>query len=465
MSLTDDKQQNIQMELDFSLALTGEARDAGREETESPGAMNGTERPASTNRLMEAVCERENLKAALKQVKANKGSPGVDGMSVVGLKDYLKQHWSAIREQLLNGTYEPKPVRRVEIPKPDGGVRKLGIPTVLDRFIQQAVMQVLQRRWNPTFSQYSYGFRPRRSARHAVAQAQQYIAQGYGWVIDLDLEKFFDRVNHDKLMGQIAKRVADKRLLKLIRAFLNAGVMENGLVSPSVEGTPQGGPLSPLLSNLVLDELDRELERRGHRFVRYADDCNIYVRTERAGRRVMESVTRFITQRLKLKVNEKKSAVARPQERKFLGFSFTAGPKVKRVIAPKALDRFKHRIREITRRAKGVSLETTMAELAPYMRGWRSYFGFCETPEVLLYLTRWVRLRLRAALWRQWKTPRRRRAALLELGVRPRLAYNTAGSHRGPRYLAQAKALAFGLSNTYFRSLGVPTLIDGCQRN
>ena len=245
MNLKDDKQQNIQMKLDFSSALTGEAREAGREGTESSGATNGTENPASTNRLMEAVCERENLKAALKQVKANKGSPGVDGMTVVGIKDYLKQHWPAIREQLLSGTYEPKPVRRVEIPKPDGGVRKLGIPTVLDRFIQQAVMQVLQRRWDRTFSDHSYGFRPGRSAHQAVAQAQQYIAEGHGWCVDLDLEKFFDRVNHDKLMGQIAKRVEDKRLLKLIRAFLNAGVMENGLVSPSVEGTPQGGPMTP----------------------------------------------------------------------------------------------------------------------------------------------------------------------------------------------------------------------------
>src|SRR5215831_1535363 len=271
MSLKDDKQQNIQMELDFSSALTSEAREAGREETESSGVTNGRESPARTNRLMEEVCERENLKAALKQVKANKGSPGVDGMTVGGIKDYLKQYWPTIREQLLSGTYEPKPVRRVEIPKPDGGVRKLGIPSVLDRFIQQAVMQVLQRQWDPTFSNHSYGFRPGRSAHQAVAQAQQYIAQGYGWVVDFDLEKFFDRVQHDKLMGQIAKRVEDKRLLKLIRAFLTAGVMENGLVSPSVEGTPQGGPLSPLLSNLVLDGLDRELERRGHRFVRYAD--------------------------------------------------------------------------------------------------------------------------------------------------------------------------------------------------
>src|SRR5450631_4254942 len=326
MNLKDDKQQNIQMQLDFSSALTGEAREAGREETESFGARNGTENPASTNRLMEEVCERENLKAAMRRVKANKGSPGVDGMTVIGIKDYLKEHGPAIREQLLNGTYEPQPVRRVEIRKPDGGgMRKLGIPTVLDRLIQQAVMQVLQRRWDRTFSDHSYGFRPGRSAHQAVAQAQQYIAEGRGWCVDLDWEKFFDRVSHDKLMGQIAKRVEDKRLLKLIRAFLNAGVMENGLVSLSVEGTPQGGPLSPLLSNLVLDELDRELECRGHRLVRYADDCNIYVRSERAGQRVMESISRFITQKLRLKVNEAKSAVARPQERKFLGFSFTAG--------------------------------------------------------------------------------------------------------------------------------------------
>ena len=453
-------QQNIQNELNFSFAPAGEACEAGRKETESFPTANDPESPASTSRLMEEVCERENLKEALRRVKANKGSAGIDRMTVDGIADYLKQHWPAIREQLLSGTYQPKPVRRVEIPKPDGGVRKLGIPTVLDRFVQQAAMQVLQRQWDRTFSDYSYGFRPGRSAHQAVAKAQQYIAESRGWCVDLDLEKFFDRVNHDKLMGQIAKRVGDKRLLKLIRAFLNAGVMENGLVSPSVEGTPQGGPLSPLLSNLVLDELDRELERRGHRYVRYADDCNIYVRSERAGQRVMESVTQFITKELKLKVNETKSAVARPQERKFLGFSFTTGPEVKRVIAPKALDRFKQRIREITRRAKGVSMQTTIEELAPFMRGWRSYFGFCETPEVLVSLTRWVRLRLRAAMWRQWKTPRRRREALLELGVRLRLARNTAGSGLGPWYLAKAKALSVGLSNAHFKSLGLPSLIE-----
>jgi len=460
MNLKDDKQQNIQMRLDFSVVLTGEAREASREEPESSGARSEPENPASTDRIMEEICEWENLKEAIWRVKANKGSAGIDGMTVNELPDYPAL--LVIRERLLRGTYEPQPVKRVEIPKPDGGVRKLGIPTALDRFIQQAVMQVLQRRWDPTFSDSSYGFRPVRSTHQAVAQAQQYIAAGYGWVVDLDLEKFFDRVNHDKLMGQIAKRVRDKRLLKLIRAFLNAGIMENGLVSPSVEGTPQGGPLSPLLSNLVLDELDRELERRGHRFVRYADDCNIYVRTERSGQRVMDSITRFITQRLKLKVNDKKSAVARPQERKFLGFSFTDGREVRRRIAPKAIERFKQRIREITRHAKSVSLEATMATLAPYMRGWRGYFGFCETPDVLIQLTRWVRLRLRVALWRQWKTPRRRRAMLIQLGVRAKLAANAAGTAHGPWHLAHSKALHVALSNAYFRDRGLPSLFEQC---
>jgi RNA-directed DNA polymerase len=458
MNLKDDKQQNTQ--LDFAVAPTSEAREVGREETESSGARNESEKPASTDRMMEAICEWKNLKEAMWRVKANKGSAGIDGMTVDELPDYAAL--LVIREQLLSGTYTPQPVKRVEIPKPDGGVRKLGIPTVLDRFVQQAVMQVLQRQWDQTFSDSSYGFRPGRSTHQAVAQAQQYIVAGYGWVVDLDLEKFFDRVNHDKLMGQIAKRVGDKRLLKLIRAFLNAGVMENGLVSPSVEGTPQGGPLSPLLSNLVLDELDRELKRRGHRFVRYADDCNIYVRSQRAGQRVMDSMTRYITQRLKLKVNDKKSAVARPQERKFLGFSFTDGPVIRRRIAPKAVERFKERIREITRQAKGVSLETTIATLAPYMRGWRGYFGFCETPDLLIQLTRWVRLRLRAALWRQWKTQRRRRAMLLQLGVRGALADNTAASGRGPWHLAHSKALNIALSNAYFRDRGLPSLFERC---
>src|SRR5580692_9864801 len=298
MNLRSEMQQNIQTELNFSSTSAGEAREAGREETESLSTANDPESPVNTNRLMEEVCERENLKEALRRVKANQGSAGVDGITVSGISDYLKQHWPAIREQLLNGTYEPKPVKRVEIPKPDGGVRKLSIPTVLDRLIQQAVMQVLQRKWDRTFSDHSYGFRPGRSAHQAGEAAQQYIAAGYRWVVDLDLEKFFDRVNHDKRMAKIAERVSDKRLLKLIRTFLRAGVMEGGLVSPVDEGTPQGGPLSPLLSNIVLDEFDRELENRGLRFCRYADDCNIDVRSRRAGDRVMASMSRFLTQKL-----------------------------------------------------------------------------------------------------------------------------------------------------------------------
>src|SRR5712672_2907690 len=391
---------------------------------------------------MEDACERANLKQALRQVRGNKGSAGIDRMTVDQLGDYLKQHWPAIREQLLNGTYEPKPVRRVEIQKPDGGgVRKLGIPTVLDRFVQQAVMQVLQKQWDPTFSQYSYGFRPRRSAHHAVARAQRYITQGYGWVIDLDLEKFFDRVNHDKLMGQIAKRVEDKRLLKLIRAFLNAGIMENGLVSPSVEGTPQGGPLSPLLSNLVLEELDRELERRGHRFVRYADDSNIYVGSERAGQRVMERVTRFITHRLKLKVNQAKSAVAQPRQRKFLGFSFTSEREPRRRIAPKAIARFKERIREQTRRTRGSSLAQMIKELVTYLRGWLGYFGDCQTPSVLHSLEAWLRRRLRSVVWKQWKQGRTRFRELRKRNVSKDLAAKTAGTAHGPWRIANSPAL------------------------
>ena len=396
---------------------------------------------------------------AWKRVKGNQGSPGIDGMTVEELKPYLDKHWPAIRDQMRSGTYEPQPVKRVEIPKPDGGMRKLGIPTVLDRFVQQAVAQVLHRKWDGTFSGQSYGFRPGRSAQQAVAQAQQYIALGFTWCVDLDLEKFFDRVNHDKLMGQIAKRVEDKRVLKLIRAMLNAGVMEEGLVSPSEEGTPQGGPLSPLLSNLVLDELDRELERRGHRFVRYADDSNIYVGSERAGQRVMESVKRFIEKKLKLKVNESKSAVAKPWERKFLGFSFTSWKEPKRRIAPKALDRFKKRVREITRRIRGISMEQMIEELAQYSRGWLGYFGFCQTPSVLEKLNSWIRRRIRCVFWQQWKTARKRYAELVRRGVSRELAADTAGTRRGPWRISQSPALAIALPNDYLHSLGIPRLV------
>src|SRR6267378_4489767 len=447
-----------QLELVLPMPGRGEAPRRDAQEVEAVTATAEPESPASTAHLMGAICDPDNIEAALRAVVRSKGAPGIDGITVKQLPSILKARWPEIEEQLLQGRYQPQPVRRVKIPKPAGGTRNLGIPTVIDRVIQQAVLQRLQPRWDPTFSEHSYGFRPGRSAHQAVVQAQAYVIDGYRYVVDIDLAKFFDRVNHDRLLAAVAKRVSDRRVLRLIRGYLTAGVLDGGLFEESREGTPQGGPLSPLLSNLVLDELDRELERRGHRFVRYADDCNIYVRSERSGQRVMESITRFITQRLKLKVNDKKSAVARPQERKFLGFSFTDDSVIRRRIAPKAVERFKERIREITRHAKSVSLETTMATLAPYMRGWRGYFGFCETPDVLIQLTRWVRARLRVALWRQWKTPRRRRAMLIQLGVRAKLAANAAGSAYGPWHLAHSKALHVALSNAYFRDRGLPSL-------
>src|ERR1051325_10575470 len=335
-----EKRQNNQLVLAFAEMSRSEAPRDSVEGTETLMVKRTAESMANSKQLMEAVCERKNCKQALARVKRNKGSAGIDGMTVEQLPAHLKQHWLTIREQLLSGTYKPSPVKRVEIPKPDGGMRQLGIPTVLDRFIQQAVMQVLQCSWDQTFSAHSYGFRPGRSAHQAVAQAQQYIAEGYGWVVDLDLEKFFDRVNHDKMMAKLARRISDKRLLKLIRAFLRAGVMESGLVSPVDEGTPQGGPLSPLLSNIVLDELDQELARRGHRFVRYADDANIFVRSERAGTRVMASLRRFLERRLRLQVNDEKSAVRRPEQVHFLGFRFCrtedASPTVGVVLSAKA---------------------------------------------------------------------------------------------------------------------------------
>jgi RNA-directed DNA polymerase len=453
-----DKRQKNQLVLAFTDESRSEAPRVSGEGTESLAAKRGTESPAIGEQLMEEVCERENCKQALARVKANKGSAGVDGMTVQQLPEHLKQYWPAIREQLLSGTYGPQPVKRVEIPKPDGGVRKLGIPTVLDRFIQQAAMQVLQRKWDRTFSDHSYGFRPGRSAHQAVEAAQQFIAAGYRWVVDLDLEKFFDRVNHDKLMAKIAERVSDKRLLQLIREFLRAGVMEGGLVGPVDEGTPQGGPLSPLLSNIVLDEFDRELERRGLRFARYADDSNIYVRSRRAGERVMESITRFVTMQLKLTVNQQKSAVARPWERKFLGFSFTVNREPKRRIAPKAVLRFKERVRELTRRTRGVSTERMAEELARYLRGWLGYFGKCQTPSVLENLEKWFRRRLRSAIWKQWKRGSVRFAELRKRDVGKDLAAQTAGSAHGPWRLADSPALHIALPNAYFDSLGIPRL-------
>src|SRR5438128_2278637 len=411
--------QKDQRELNLGTGAKGEALNAAAQATEARAAKACLERPAVAGPSMEAVVERENLKTALARVKRNKGAAGVDGMSAGDLPAYLKEHWPTIRAQLLEGSYKPQPVRRVEIPKASGGKRPLGIPTVLDRFIQQSVMQVPQADWDRTFCAHSLGFRPKRSAHQAVERAQAYIASGHGTVVDIDLEEFFDRVNHDILMGLVAKRVTDKRILKLIRGFLTAGVLADGLVGPTDEGTPQGGPLSPLLSNLMLDVLDKELERRGHRFVRYADDCNIYVQSRRAGERVMASVERFLTGRLKLKVNSAKSAVARPAARKFLGFSFTSEAEPRRRIAPQALARLVSRVRALTRRTAGVSLKQAIDRLSIYLTGWRGYFGFCQTPELLCNLEGWVRRRLRCLAWVQWRTARRHYTALRHHGIGP----------------------------------------------
>jgi RNA-directed DNA polymerase len=450
--------QKNQVELNLGTGTEGEARSAAAREPEARAAKACLERPAVAGPSMEAVVERENLKKALARVKRNKGAAGVDGISVDDLPAYLKEHWPTIRAQLLEGTYQPQPVRRVEIPKASGGVRPLGIPTVLDRFIQQSVMQVLQGDWDPTFSETSFGFRPKHSAHQAVERAQAYIASGYAVVVDIDLEKFFDRVNHDILMGLVAKRVADKRILKLTRGFLTAGVLEGGLVSATEEGTPQGGPLSPLLSNLMLDVLDKELEKRGHRFVRYADDCNIYVRSQRAGERVMAGIEKFLAKRLKLKVNKAKSAVAKPSVRKFLGFSFTSGREPRRRIAPQAIARFKAKVRELTRRTRGRSLAQIVKELSVYLIRWRGYFGFCQTPSVLRALDEWLRRRLRTIAWKQWKTGRARFAELRRCGVGRVLAATTAGSPHGPWRLAVSPALHIAMPTSFFRSLGLRSL-------
>jgi RNA-directed DNA polymerase len=458
----NDKRQNTQSEqlqLSFASHVAGEAQDAGGR-VESFVSPRVHESPTSSLTVMQEVLQPDNLEVALDRVQANKGSPGIDGMTVKQLPEYLNAHWQQIRKQLLEGTYKPRPVKRVEIPKPDGGVRKLGIPTVLDRFIQQAVQQVLTRRWDDTFSPSSFGFRPDKSAHQAVGAAQRFIADGCGWVIDIDLEKFFDRVNHDRLMGQIMRRENDKALIHLIRSFLTAGAMENGLVSPTDEGTPQGGPLSPLLSNLVLDELDKELEKRGHKFVRYADDCNIYVRSERAGQRVMEGVSDFITRKLKLKVNTAKSAVARPKNRKFLSFSFTSGKKAKRRIAPKAIERFKAKVRELTHRHKGRTLRQIVEPLSEYLRGWRGYFGYCQTPRVLADLDSWIRRRLRCLVLNHWPRGRCRFAELRKRGVSKDLAAQTAASAHGPWRLSRSPALSYALPNSFWDWLGVERVLS-----
>ncbi|NPV58682.1 MAG: group II intron reverse transcriptase/maturase [Actinobacteria bacterium] len=445
----DGKRRKDQGQLAFGETGEGEARNPSLEGNEPPAAERSPERPAKATGLMEVVVSPENMKKALKKVMENAGAPGVDGMTTAELPLFLSQSWQEIREELLTGTYRPQPVRRVGIPKPDGGHRYLGIPTVADRLIQQAILQVLTPVFDPHLSEGSYGFRPHRSAHQAVAKAQSYVEEGKSWVVDLDIERFFDNVCHDALMARVARRIDDKVLLKLIRAYLKAGVMEGGLVSPPEMGTPQGGPLSPLLSNIYLDDLDRELERRGHAFVRYADDCNIYVASERAGRRVMEGITHFLAKRLKLRVNGDKSAVAPAHERDFLSFRIVGREKTKRSISPKARKRLRRRIKEITRRTRGVPLERVVADLNTYLRGWIGYFGFCQTPSVLRDLDSWIRRRLRCFIWKQLKRGKRRYAELRARDISRGLAAKTAGSVHGPWRISRSPALSFAFPNAF----------------
>jgi len=425
---------------------------------EDPTATQGNERPGH-DRLMEWVVERGNLKMALKRVRQNKGSPGIDGMTVDELVSWLVENWEAVRAQLLDGTYRPKPVREQEIPKSGGGVRKLGIPTVLDRLIQQAFLQVLQPMFDPTFSEHSHGFRPGRSAHDAVCEAQRYIQEGRTVVVDVDLEKFFDRVNHDVLMGKLEKRIGDKRVLRLIRRYLQAGIMANGVVMERHEGTPQGGPLSPLLANLLLDEVDKELEKRGLAFVRYADDCNVYVRSKRAGEDVMQLLKQLYG-RLRLRINEAKSAVDRPWHRKFLGYSFWVAPgkQVKRKVAPKALEVMKERIRVITDRNGGRSMTKVFAELRSYLQGWKQYFHLADTPGVFRELDAWIRHRLRMVQLKQWKRRKTAIRELLKLKVPMWLAKQAATNRSWWRN--SCKALNTALPNSYYDQHKVPRLAN-----
>lgn len=402
--------------------------------------------------LMERILSRENLRKALRRVEKNKGSHGVDGMTVESLRAYLMTHWASIRASIEDGSYVPSPVRRVEIPKPTGGVRLLGIPTVLDRFIQQAIAQILTPLFDPTFSEFSYGFRPGRRGHDAVKKARSYMEAGYRWVVDIDLEKFFDRVNHDRLMGTLAKRIQDKTLLKLIRRYLESGVMSSGVKVANEQGVPQGGPLSPLLANIVLDELDKELERRGHRFVRYADDCNIYVKSRRAGERVMASISRFIEDKLRLKINMEKSAVDRPWKRKFLGFSFTWGRKPKIRVAKESLKQVKQKLKELTSRSKPIPMESRIEEINKITVGWCNYFALAETPTPFRRLDEWLRRRLRMCLWKQWKTPRTRIRKLISLGVPKGKAFEWGNTRKKYWRIAGSPILHKTLDSAYWQS-------------
>lgn len=413
---------------------------------------------------LEKVLSRENMWRAYERVVSNQGAPGVDGITVEQLKPCLQARWEAIRKELLGGTYQPSPVRKVEIPKPDGGTRTLGIPTVVDRLIQQALYQALQGWYDPTFSDQSFGFRLGRGAHDALQRAREHVAAGHRWVVDMDLEKFFDRVNHDLLMSRLARRIKDKRILLLIRRYLQAGMMEGGMVSARMEGTPQGGPLSPLLSNILLDELDKELERRGHRFVRYADDCNIYVRSGRSGERVLASVERFLKDRLRLTVNRQKSAVDRPWNRKFLGYTFTTHLPPKLKVAPQSVTRFKSRLRELFRAGRGRSLRRVIEQLRPKLLGWASYFRKSAVRITFEGLDQWLRHKLRALLWRQWKRPRTRLRELMHRGLDPHRAWSSANNGRGPWWNAGSSHMNQAVPTRYLRHLGLPSLLHEFQR-
>jgi RNA-directed DNA polymerase len=450
------KGPQMSRQLELPLESRGEAQAVERSE-EAPTATHGNER-SGTSGLMELVCERQNLQAALRRVRKNKGSPGIDGMTVDELPDHLRAHWSELREHLLSGAYQPSMVKEQLIPKSDGGVRKLGIPTVLDRFIQQALLQVLQPRFDPGFSQHSHGFRSGRRAHDAIVEAQRYIQEGRRVVVDVDLEKFFDRVNHDVLMGKLAKRIEDRRVLRLIRRYLEAGTLAEGVAAERHEGTPQGGPLSPLLANVLLDEVDKELEKRGHAFVRYADDCNVYVRSRRAGERVMELLRRLYA-KLRLRINESKSAVDAATNRKILGYSFWNGPgkMVKRRVAKKALGKMKEQVRFITRRTCGRSVEQTAAMLRSYLLGWKQYFRLADTPGIFAELDEWIRHRLRAMHLKQWKRGTTIYRELRARGLSERGAAKVAvNSRRWWRNSAFLINVALPIS--YFDRLGVPRL-------
>ena len=430
----------------------------GQRSDEAPRAANGNERSGSDH-LMELVVERSNARAALKRVRQNKGGPGIDEMTVDELPEYLVEHWEDLRVQLLAGTYQPKPVKRQEIPKSGGGVRELGIPCVLDRFIQQAILQVLQPRFDPGFSEHSHGFRPGRRAHDAVCAAQKYIQEGRRWVVDVDLEKFFDRVNHDVLMGRLAKRIVDKRMLGLIRRYLEAGMMAGGVVLERHEKTPQNSPLSPLMANVLLDEVDKELEKRGHAFARYADDCNVYVRSRRAGERVMEALRRLYAE-LRLRINETKSAVARPWDRKFLGYSFwvAKGREVKRKVASKALEVMKERVREVTSRNGGRSIDQVIKELRGYLLGWKEYFRLADTPGVFRGLDEWIRHRLRAVQLKQWKRGTTVFRELRARGVSEHVAAMAARFTQNWWAAAAHHALHLAFPTSFYDRKGLPRL-------